>query len=188
MTRRAVVEAALIGVMALAATVTSIVVAPGVPGLLGAGLALVMLAIAVADGRQFIIPDSLTAAALCLALVNAGVHDGEAILQGAASAVLRGAVLAAGFLALRTVYHRIRQRHGIGIGDVKLAVAAGAWLSWTMIPIAVEIAALAALAGYALRHYISGRPIRATAKLPFGLYFAPAIWLCWLLEVTLLAS
>jgi leader peptidase (prepilin peptidase)/N-methyltransferase len=57
----------------------------------------------------------------------------------------------------------------------------------TTIPIAVEIAALAALAVYALRRSMTGRPIRATARLPFGLFFAPAIWLCWLLEATLLA-
>ncbi len=44
------------------------------------------------------------------------------------------------------LYRRLRGREGIGLGDVKLAGVAGAWLDWQSIPIAVEIAALAALA------------------------------------------
>jgi leader peptidase (prepilin peptidase)/N-methyltransferase len=54
-----------------------------------------------------------------------------------------------------------------------------------MIPIAVEIAALSALAVYGLRQLVLRRPIHATAKVPFGVFFAPAIWLGWLIEVTL---
>ncbi|MGZ6244141.1 MAG: prepilin peptidase, partial [Candidatus Binataceae bacterium] len=72
-------------------------------------------------------------------------------------------------------------------GDVKLAGVAGAWLGWLTIPIAVEIAALAALAAYGIRHYAAGRPFEAALKFPFGLFFAPAIWLGWLLDATLLA-
>jgi leader peptidase (prepilin peptidase) / N-methyltransferase len=98
-------------------------------------------------------------------------------------------VLAAGFLALRVTYHQIRGRQGIGLGDVKLAAVAGAWLEWTTIPIpiAIEIAALAALATIGTRQFARGRPLRATGRLPFGLFLAPAIWLGWLLEATLFA-
>jgi leader peptidase (prepilin peptidase)/N-methyltransferase len=52
--------------------------------------------------------------------------------------------------------------------------------------IVLEIAALAALALYAVRQSVSGRALSATARMPFGLTFAPAIWLGWLLEATLL--
>ena len=96
-------------------------------------------------------------------------------------------MLASCFFALRAVYHRIRGRQGIGLGDVKLAAVAGVWLEWTTIPIAIEIAALAALAGVAIRQLARGRPLHAQARLPFGLFLAPAIWLGWLLEATLLA-
>jgi leader peptidase (prepilin peptidase)/N-methyltransferase len=54
-------------------------------------------------------------------------------------------------------------------------------------PIAIEIAAFAALIIYAVRQFLLGRPISATSRLPFGLFFAPAIWICWLLETILLA-
>ena len=46
-----------LGLTAIAAGLASIAAAPGVPGVLGAGLALIMLAIAVIDARHFIIPN-----------------------------------------------------------------------------------------------------------------------------------
>jgi leader peptidase (prepilin peptidase) / N-methyltransferase len=94
---------------------------------------------------------------------------------------MRGVLLALGFYILREIYYRLRQRHGIGLGDVKLAAAVGVWLDWTLIPIAIEIAALTALTSYAASQLLTKRPFDAAAKLPFGLFFAPAIWLCWLL-------
>jgi leader peptidase (prepilin peptidase)/N-methyltransferase len=184
--RKDLLEGALVGVLALAAAGASLWVAPGFRGMLGALLALAMLAIAVVDARQYIIPDALTATALALALVNAAMQGGTAV-AGLEVAVLRGAVLVLGFLALRAGYQGIRGRQGIGLGDVKLAAVAGAWLEWTTIPIAIEIAALAALAAVVIRQFARGRPLRATGRLPFGMFLAPAIWLGWLLDATLLA-
>jgi leader peptidase (prepilin peptidase)/N-methyltransferase len=186
--RQDLIEGGIVCVVALAATAMSLWAAPGFRGALGALLALAMLAISVIDARQFIIPDALSATALGLALVNAAVQDRETALAGIEIAVLRGAVLAAGFLAMRTAYYGIRGRQGIGLGDVKLAAVAGAWLEWTTIPIAIEIAALAALAAFGIRQFTRGRPLRAMGRLPFGLFLAPAIWLGWLLDATLLAS
>ena len=161
--------------------------APGTPGFLGTGLAFIMLAIAVIDARLFVIPDELTVAAFILALINAAVIEPQAIVEAVGLAVLRGAALALLFFGLRAGYRRLRGREGIGLGDVKLAGVAGAWLGWLTIPIAVEIAALAALAAYGIRYYAVGRPFEAALKFPFGLFFAPAIWLGWLLDATLLA-
>jgi leader peptidase (prepilin peptidase)/N-methyltransferase len=186
--RRDLIESGIVCVVAVAAVAASLWAAPGFRGALGAALALVMLAIAVIDSRHFIIPDALSATALGLALLNAGLEDSQTPLAGIEAAVLRGALLAAGFLALRALYFGIRGRQGIGLGDVKLAAVAGAWLEWTTIPVAIEIAALAALAGVAIRQFARGRPLRATGRLPFGLFLAPAIWLGWLLGATLLAA
>jgi leader peptidase (prepilin peptidase)/N-methyltransferase len=167
--------------IALAATAASVLAIPGLFGIFGAALALLMLATAFIDARRFIIPNTLTLPAFGLALVDAGLQDGW---QGALMALLRGAVLAACFLTMLVAYQSLRGRRGIGFGDVKLAGVAGAWLGWTMLPIAVEIAALAALAVYTLRWLSGGRPVRRLTRVPFGLFFAPAIWLCWLLEAT----
>lgn len=183
--RRDMLHTAAAGLVAIAAVVASLVASPDVHGVLGAGLALLMVAIAVIDAHSFIIPNELNAAALALALVNAGIADFSGVIEGVGWSIVRGIALAACFLTVREAYYRIRGREGIGLGDVKLAGVAGAWLGWTMMPIAVELAALVALAVYALYRLIDGRPLRATGRLPFGLFLAPAIWLCWLLETML---
>jgi leader peptidase (prepilin peptidase) / N-methyltransferase len=109
------------------------------------------------------------------------------MLLALAVAIARGTVLALLFLTIRHVYVRVRGRQGLGLGDIKLAGVAGVWLDWSTMPLAIEIAALAALAMYASRQFVLGRPISATGRLPFGLFFAPAIWICWFLETILLA-
>ena len=176
-----------VGLVALAACVASIRAAPGVPGYLGAGLALLAIAIAVVDARYFIIPNELTAAVLVLALVNAAVTSPFAMWEGVALAIVRGAALGLLFYLLRAAYRRLRGREGIGLGDVKLAGAAGAWLSVLAAPIAIEIAALAAISVFAVRYYLAGRPLDTALKFPFGLFLAPSIWIGWMLDVTLLA-
>jgi leader peptidase (prepilin peptidase)/N-methyltransferase len=180
---------AALGAVALAAVVVSVMVAPGLAGLLGAALALDVIAIAAIDARRFIIPDELTLAALVLGIANAGLdpwpEGWSAVFSSIGAALARGAVLAGCFFALRALYARLRGREGIGLGDVKLAGAGGVWLAWSTIPVAIEIAALAALAVYVVRQLAGGRVMSATARMPFGLFLAPAIWLGWLLEATL---
>jgi leader peptidase (prepilin peptidase) / N-methyltransferase len=184
---RKVVDGTIVGA-SFAAVVISMVVAPDLHGVMGALLALVALAIAVVDGRHFIIPNELSAAGLVLGLVNAAVQNPDLAFTAIATALLRGAVLALVFLGVRVGYRWLRQRDGIGLGDVKLAAVAGAWLDWITMPIAIELAAVAALAAYCSRQYFLGRSLRPTSRLPFGLFFAPAIWLGWLVETTMLAA
>jgi leader peptidase (prepilin peptidase) / N-methyltransferase len=165
----------------------SIVLVPDLRGVLGAGLALIMVAIAACDARDFIIPDGLIVTALALGLMQVTVEPSYGVAEDIALAIFRSALLALAFLVLRVGYRHVRGRQGIGLGDVKLAAVCGLWLDWLTIPIAVEIAALAALSVYVLRQLILRRTMRATARLPFGVFLAPSIWLAWLLEATLLA-
>jgi leader peptidase (prepilin peptidase)/N-methyltransferase len=178
--RHGPIEYAAFAALACSIVIASLVAAPGRSGLFGGALGLLMLAVAVADARAFIIPDKLTIAAFLLALTNAAIEGLASMPENIAVAALRGLVLALAFFALREIYLRLRHRHGIGLGDVKLAAVAGAWLNWTLIPVAIEIAALTALTTYVASHFVRRRPLCAVAKLPFGLFFAPAIWFCWL--------
>jgi leader peptidase (prepilin peptidase)/N-methyltransferase len=150
--------------------------------LVGAVFGLIMMSIAAVDACQFIIPDYLTFAALALGglhVVTATPGDFEAPLV---DATLRGAATAGLFLMMQTAYRWWRRREGMGLGDVKLAAVAGVWLDWTTIPVAIELAAGAGLAFYFFGGAMARRPMRLTSKLPFGLFFAPAIWLSWLLQ------
>jgi leader peptidase (prepilin peptidase) / N-methyltransferase len=175
---------AVLALVAAAAVSISLVSAPGMIGVLGAGVALVMLAIALIDWHSFIIPNKLNAAAGSLALLHAAAREPEAMLQAVAIAILRGFVVAFVFYAVRIGYARLRGRQGLGLGDVKLAFVAGAWLGWVMIPVAIQLAAFAALSVYLVRQLVSGQSISATNRMPFGLFLAPTIWICWVMEVT----
>jgi leader peptidase (prepilin peptidase)/N-methyltransferase len=179
------VEGVTVAIAAISMVAASMIVVPGWRGLAGAGLACLMIGIAAVDARRFIIPDEFSAAAFVLGLVDAALEFPDAPGTAVATAALRGIVTAFALFALWAAYRRLRGREGIGLGDVKLAGVAGAWLDWPSIPLAFELAALAALAACLARWLVSGRTIRATTRLPFGLFLAPAIWTAWLGETLL---
>jgi leader peptidase (prepilin peptidase) / N-methyltransferase len=169
----------------LAAAGVSLVASPGPDGVFGAFLSLLMLAIAVTDNSRYIIPNELTAAAAGLALLRAGTVGPDAGWYGVLWAALRAAAITMPFLALMIGYRRWRGRDGLGLGDIKLAAVAGAWLGWTTIFAVIELATLSALGAYLVNGYFRKRPLKATAFLPFGLFLAPAIWIGWLIEALL---
>jgi leader peptidase (prepilin peptidase)/N-methyltransferase len=176
---------AFAGVAVAIGVTASVILVPDSRGLWGAGLAVLMVAIAVVDARRFIIPDELTVAALGLGLAYAVVQDADMWLEVVAWSLVRGAAPALVFMGVRIGYRLWRGHEGIGLGDVKLAAVCGVWLDWLAIPVAIEIAAVAALGAY-LVMFLRRRVVRRTTRLPFGLFLAPAIWLAWIAETTLL--
>lgn len=154
-------------------------------GALGGGLAVAMIAIAAIDARRLVIPDKLVLAGLALGFVDAAIAQPHQVAAGLASAALRAVVLALLFFVFRMTYRRIRGREGIGLGDVKLAAVAGAWLDWAASGLAVDLAALSALAAV-LIGALRGERITGVTRIPFGLFFAPAIWITWLLDAIIL--
>jgi leader peptidase (prepilin peptidase)/N-methyltransferase len=134
-----------------------------------------LLALAVMDLRSMFLADVLT-----LPLIPAGLAvclwlEPDAIWTHMAGAAAGAALLA----ALSWGYFRLRGREGLGLGDVKLMAAAGAWVGvggvGTVILWAVMVNALM-LAPDALR----GRPMSATTQVPLGTGLATGLWLTWL--------
>jgi len=179
---RSTVLPILIGALAVG---LSFAASPDWRGAFGAALALLMLAIALSDIRHFIVPDALSASAFMLGLIFAGLFDDAPLAEAILTCLLRAAAAALPLLALMLLYEWWRGRPGLGLGDVKLAAVAGAWLDWFTIVAVIEVAALSALAAFAVWRYVLHRPIVATTPLPFGLFLAPAIWAGWLAEAAL---
>jgi leader peptidase (prepilin peptidase)/N-methyltransferase len=163
----------------------SFAVSPGVEGLLGGALGLLMLGVVAADARRFVIPNALSGGAFALGVVHAFVASADPGFEGALTALSRAALAAGLLLLVRLAYQRLRGREGLGLGDVKLAGVAGIWLSLPMLPITIEIAAIAALAAYVFRQRKRMRVLRPAARVAFGAYFAPAIWLGWVADTML---
>jgi len=159
----------------------SLQVLTGVAAVAGCVLGWVMLAIAIEDSRRFIVPDVLSLPMIPAGLCLAGVLDThgtayETVLMHFVAMVFG----AGGLYGIRIAYLRARGVEGLGLGDVKLAAAAGAWLGLTGIGPALLLACLGALAFVTLRAWLVGKPIDRSERVPFGAFLAPAVWLVWM--------
>ena len=139
-------------------------------------LGTLMIAGADIDARTFLLPNLITFGAVICGILAAPLLDMADPWTAAAHATARAAA-AGGFLALfRSSYGWIRKTEGLGLGDVKLAAAIGAWLPLDAIPLCFGLATSGALAAVALAA-LSGRPVIRTTRIPFGAFLCPALWI-----------
>src|ERR1051326_4261825 len=115
------------------------------------------------------------------------VFGAEPIVSAITLCLLRALAAALPFVALMLLYQWLRGRRGLGMGDVKLAAVAGAWLDWVTIAWVIEAGAMEAIITFLVWRYLLRRQVTATTRLPFGLFLAPAIWLGWVAQ-TIMAT
>jgi len=162
-----------IGALLLAGWAAS--VAGGIDLWLSCGLAWCLLALAVTDLREGLLPDALT-----LPLAAAGL--GIAALDGTDALAARaiGALVGYGVLmATRAIYRRLRRRDGLGLGDAKLLAAGGAWVAWQGLPSVLLLACVATLGWALLQGWWRGG-MALDGRIPFGPGLCLGIWLVWL--------
>jgi len=150
----------------------------------GFAAALGMLAVLIAaiDLDRFIIPDLAVLAMLVLGLALAAFEGSDGRAEALADAGLRALATGGALYLLRAAYLRLAGMHGLGLGDVKLAAAAGPWLLWPTLPFAIAVAAIAALVTTAARALLLRQRMHLKQELPFGAFLAPAIWMSFLIE------
>jgi leader peptidase (prepilin peptidase)/N-methyltransferase len=134
------------------------------------------------DARTFLLPDTVTVGTFLSGILAAAALDPFEPGRSAGEAAARGAGIAAILLLVRWLYGRLRNREGLGLGDVKLAAGIGAWLPLDAIPICFALAASTALILVLLAHH-RGRLVHAGTKLPFGAFLCPALWLVFYASV-----
>lgn len=161
----------------------SFVVLPWPAAGFAALLAVIAMAIVVADIEFRVIPDAANLALFVLgiafALTDAGLADAVPV---GIDALLRSVAAGGSLYILRFAYHRFTGTTGLGLGDVKLAAAGAPFLAWATLPLALVLAALAGMLA-ALATAASGRAaLNRTMEVPFGACLAPAIWLALVLE------
>ena len=134
-----------------------------------------LLALALMDARDFFLSDWLTLPLIPGGLAACWLLDAESIPEHTVAAALGYVAL----VSLAWVYHRIRGRHGLGLGDAKFLAGAGAWTGLgglgSVLLIAVCVNAILVLAA----NY-TGRQIEAETPLPLGTGIAAGLWLTWL--------
>jgi leader peptidase (prepilin peptidase) / N-methyltransferase len=139
-------------------------------------LGLLMIAGAEVDARTYLLPNTITWGGIVSGILAAPALDSfDSWWVSAGAGLVRAAGTAAALFMLRWCYTRLRAREGLGLGDVKLAAAVGAWLPAACIPFCFALAACSALVAAGIAR-LSGESIDATAKLPFGAFLCPALW------------
>jgi leader peptidase (prepilin peptidase)/N-methyltransferase len=175
-------RATMIAVVIAAFTVAamSFAVLQPLPAAVSCALGWAMLAIVVSDARRFIVPDVLSLPAIPIGLLAAPLIGDE---QTSSMTVLAhlGAAAAGGtiFYAIRQIYFALRRHHGLGLGDVKLAAAAGAWTGFEGLSVVLLLACVAATTWTLASQAVLRQRVEATMAVPFGAFLAPATWLTW---------
>lgn len=135
----------------------------------------VLLLLAAIDWRVQLLPDVLT-----LPLMLAGLAASFLLPLNPWRDHAIGA--AAGFAVLAGVawlYHRLRKREGLGLGDAKLLAAIGAWVGWQALPAVVLVGSMLGLL-FALALFLYNRSLQMSERLPFGVFLSASGWLVWL--------
>jgi leader peptidase (prepilin peptidase) / N-methyltransferase len=133
-----------------------------------------MLALMMIDYDHMILPDVLTWPGMALGIILQPLV-GWARLGGGAWGAVAGAVLGAALgagilLAVWIAWYLWRHEEGMGLGDVKMLAAIGAFLGWKGVLVALFLGALSgAVVGLTLMAF---RGLDFKAKLPFGVFLA----------------
>jgi leader peptidase (prepilin peptidase) / N-methyltransferase len=133
-----------------------------------------MLVLAVIDVDHMLLPDAITWPAIALGILLqpllpwARLWDGP---WGAVAGAAFGALVGSGILlAVWGGWYLLRHEEGMGLGDVKMLAAIGAFLGWKGVAVALFFAALSgATVGLAL---MAWGDYGARSKLPFGAFLA----------------
>ncbi|MCB1734616.1 MAG: prepilin peptidase [Gammaproteobacteria bacterium] len=146
-------------------------VGPGIEAMIVMAFTWTLLALAVIDLREQLLPDTITLpllwAGLVVSLFGYFVEVQSAVI---------GAI--AGYVTLWIVYWVFRLltgKEGLGYGDFKLFAAFGAWMGWQALPVIIVMSSVVgAVVGVTLMLVNSkgwGQ------RLPFGPFLAGAAWL-----------
>jgi leader peptidase (prepilin peptidase)/N-methyltransferase len=128
------------------------------------------------DARTLLLPNIVTWGGLGSGLFAAAALDPDDPWRAVAVAIARAGGTAFALALLQWCYARLRAREGLGLGDIKLAAAVGAWLPVEAIPLCFGLASGAALVAVLLAR-LRGEAVDAFTKVPFGAFLCPALWL-----------
>lgn len=138
-------------------------------------LAWTLFVLTAIDALAFRLPDILTLPLIAAGLAMAWWLPDHDVWDHAVGAFLGVAV----FYAISVAYRQTRGQDGLGLGDAKLAGAAGAWLGWQALPYVVLLASAMGLLWVGLAVIRRGRTA-LRERIPFGVALCFAIWTIWL--------
>jgi leader peptidase (prepilin peptidase)/N-methyltransferase len=131
-----------------------------------------LIALAVIDARTKLLPDVLTLPLMWLGIVMQLFPETRTVgLESSIWGVVAGYVP---LWLLAHMYLLLRGRDGLGMGDLKLLAAMGAWSGAAILPMVVFLAALMALIGVLTLRVVRRESSDLQAEFPFGPWIAVA--------------
>jgi leader peptidase (prepilin peptidase)/N-methyltransferase len=158
---RYVVVEALSGLVALAVFEVIVLALPGDASLLHAGsifladfaLAMALVAAAFIDAEHMYLPDKITLGGTLFGLLTPSLRG-----LGWTDVLLGGAIgFVAVWLPFVVGYNALRGKAGMGLGDAKLTMLAGAWFGWPGVAFAIFAGALQASVGAGIIYLVKGK-------------------------------
>lgn len=147
------------------------------PVVAGFVLAFHLIAITWVDFQRLIIPNTLNLSlAICGIVVSVFVFN-----QTAMNVFLASGLTLAIFLLISKVYSVLRNRRGIGAGDVKFLGAAATWIGLLGVPWVILIAAISGLM-FAVASSMYGHAMKTDSRIAFGPHLSLGLMITWLLR------
>jgi leader peptidase (prepilin peptidase)/N-methyltransferase len=163
--------------------------------ILGTILCCLLLGLAFMDAETMLLPDRFTIPGLILGIMATGIRAGFAspqnrlvsALKWAGASALDAAIAAIFLLLVVGAYWLVRQRVGMGMGDVKLLAMLAAWLGLVQTALLFFIAAISGAAfGIGLSLFRKNMPAPKPLAIPFGAFLSAAgIYCLFLADRTL---
>jgi len=144
---------------------------------LGAGILWCLVALFFCDITRYLLPNPLTLSLAVLALAFAW----QSPTQNLWLALIGGAIGMGSFYIIRVLYAAVRNRQGLGLGDVKLMAGIGILVGPDLVAAVVMVAAFAGLFWILLRSRNSAHPVNGQTALPFGAFLSLACAIVWLI-------
>jgi leader peptidase (prepilin peptidase) / N-methyltransferase len=141
-------------------------------------LGTLMIAGADVDARTFLLPNLITFGAILCGILAAPLLDTADPWSAVVQSIARAGCVAGVLALFRSGYGWIRKTEGLGLGDVKLAAAIGAWLPFESIPLCFGLATSGALLTVMLAR-LSGQAVMRTTRIPLGAFLCPALWIVY---------
>lgn len=137
-----------------------------------------LLTAAATDLRVFILPNAITLPLIPAGLLVTYFLHPDNIWDHVIGMIAGGGAL----YALDWIYERIRHRRGLGMGDVKLVAAAGAWLGWPYLSWLIVIASVLAIPMMLVMR-VTGIKLSTTTPLPYGAPLSVAFFALWITRI-----
>lgn len=147
------------------------------PILLAMAVYLNLSALSFYDYREYRLPNILNASFFVIATYIA-FTDGTYLFQHHIVGAIIGLSIP---LVISLIYKKIRDRDGLGMGDVKLLAGAGMLLGWPELPIILSISSTLGIV-YAIARFGVKNEKMSLTHIPFGPFIAFSTLILWLIN------